>query len=109
MRCIVKIKLLYFDDCPSWRNGLENLKTALQIEGFDDSVVLVKVENNDDGARLKFLGSPSFQIDNQDLWPEDRDTYSLSCRVYPTPDGIRGYPSVEMFCLKLITVKGNLQ
>ena len=104
----MKIHLLHFDDCPSWRNGLENLETALQLEGFDDSVVLVKVENNDDAARLKFLGSPSFQIDNQDLWPEVRETYSLSCRVYLTPDGIRGYPSVEMFCQKLIAVKGNL-
>ena len=105
----MKIHLLYFDDCPSWQNGLENLKTALQLEGLNDSVVLVKVENNDDAARLKFLGSPSFQIDHQDLWPEVRDTYSLSCRVYLTPDGIKGYPSVEMFCQKLIAVKGNLK
>ena len=109
MRSIVKIQLLYFDDCPSWRNGLENLKTALQIEGIDASVVLVEVINNDDAARLKFLGSPSFQVDDQDLWPEDRDSYSLSCRVYSTPDGIRGYPSVEMLCKKLIAMKGNLQ
>ena len=105
----MKIQLLYFDDCPSWRSGLENLKTALQIEGLDASVVLVKVEHNDDAARLKFLGSPSFQVDGHDLWPEDQDTYSLSCRVYSTPDGIKGYPSVEMLYKKLIAMKGNLQ
>ena len=108
MRCVVKIQLLYFDDCPSWQSSLENLKTALQIEGFDASVVLVKVEDNDDATRLKFLGSPSFQINGQDLWPEDRDIYALSCRVYSTPDGLRGYPTAEMLRKKLIAMKGNL-
>jgi hypothetical protein len=105
---MVNINLLYFDGCPSWQSGLENLSAALQIEGFNSSVVLVKVENNDDAGRLKFLGSPSFQINGQDLWPENRDTYSLSCRIYSTPDGMRGYPTVEMLRLKLITVKGDL-
>jgi hypothetical protein len=105
----MKIQLLHFMDCPSWQNGLENLKTALQIEGITASVVLVKVEDNDDAARLKFLGSPSFRVDDQDLWPEDRDTYALNCRVYSTPDGMKGYPSVEMLREKLFLIKGNLQ
>jgi hypothetical protein len=109
MRCIVKIHLLYFNDCPSWQSGLENLKTALQFEGLDTSVVLVKVEDNDAADRLKFLGSPSFQINGQDLWPEARDSYSLSCRIYSTPDGMRGYPTVEMLRKKLITLEGDLQ
>jgi hypothetical protein len=102
------IQLLYFEGCPSWQNGLENLKTAMQMEGLDAAVVLVEVKDNDDAARLRFLGSPSFQIDGQDLWPEDRDTYSLSCRIYSTPDGMKGYPSVEMLRMKLIAMKGNL-
>jgi hypothetical protein len=29
----MKIELLYFDGCPSWQAGLENLKAALQQEG----------------------------------------------------------------------------
>jgi len=106
---MVKIQLLYFTDCPAWQNGLKNLKTVLQTEELDASVVLVEVIDNDDAARLKFLGSPSFKINGQDLWPEDRDTYSLSCRVYSTPDGMKGYPTVEMLRKKLIAMKGNLQ
>ncbi len=103
----MKIELLYFMDCPSWQNGLKNLKTVLQTEELDASVVLVEVKDNDDAARLKFLGSPSFQIEGRDLWPEDRDTYSFSCRVYSTPDGMRGYPTVEMLRNKLIGLKGS--
>ena len=60
------------------------------------SVELVQVMDNDDAARKKFLGSPSFRINGVDLWNEERDRYSLSCRVYPTPDGMKGSPSVLM-------------
>ncbi len=105
----MKIQLLYFEDCPSWRNGLENLNTALQMEQLDHSVELIMVIDDSDAARLKFLGSPSFRIDNQDLWPEERDTYSLSCRVYITPEGMKGWPSMEMLRERLKVVKGDLQ
>ena len=105
----MNIDLLYFDGCPSWQRSLENLKTALKTEKLDASVVLVEVKDNDDADRLKFLGSPSFQIEGQDLWPEDRGFYSFSCRVYDTPDGMRGFPTVKMLREKLIAMKGNLQ
>lgn len=105
----MKIELLYFDGCPSWHTALERLKTALRMEYLDHSVDLIKVNDDAEAARLKFLGSPSFRIEGQDLWPEERDTYSLSCRIYITPEGIKGWPSVEMLREKLRAVKGNLQ
>jgi hypothetical protein len=104
----MKIQLLYIDDCPSWQSGLENLKTVLQMEGINIPVVLVKVKDNNDANRRKFLGSPSFLVDGEDLWPEERDVYSLSCRVYITPEGIKGWPSVDMLRKKLNAVKGTL-
>ena len=105
----MQIELLYFDGCPSWQTGLEKLKTALQMEQLDDPVELVKVNDDSEAARLKFLGSPSFRADGQDLWPEERDTYSLSCRVYITPEGIKGWPSVEMLREKVKAARGDLQ
>ena len=102
----MKIELLYFDGCPSWEAGLKNLQTALQEEGLSPSVEMVKVESDDDAARLKFLGSPHFRVDGMDLWHEERDVYSLSCRVYPTPNGIKGYPTVQMLKEKLHAVVG---
>ena len=105
---MVKIQLLYFEDCQSWRNGLENLKTALQKEQLDHFVELIMIKDDSDAARLKFLGSPSFRINNQDLWPEERGTYSLSCRVYITPEGMKGWPSMEMLRERLNVAKGDL-
>jgi hypothetical protein len=97
----MKIDLLYFSDCPSYREGLENLKTALAAEGLQAKIRMLPVEDEALAQRLKFLGSPSFQIDGQDLWAEQRQTYHLSCRVYHTPQGLRGAPSVEMLRQKL--------
>ena len=102
----MKIELLYFDGCPSWENGLQNLQTALQEDGISASVKMVKVETDEDAARLKFLGSPHFRVDGMDLWHEERDVYSLSCRVYPTPNGIKGYPTVQMLKEKLHAAVG---
>jgi hypothetical protein len=72
----MKIELLYFDGCPSWQTGLENLRSALQAIGLDLPVKLVQVLDGDDAARKKFLGSPSFRVNGVDLWEEKRDTYS---------------------------------
>ncbi len=92
----MEIELLYFDGCPSCQSGLQNLHSALKANGLDLSVELVQVLDNDDAAQRKFLGSPSFRINGVDLWDERRDTYSMSCRVYATPEGMKGSPSVSM-------------
>jgi hypothetical protein len=97
----MQIDLLYFDGCPSWQGALENLETALERENMEAEIRLVLLENDAQAAIYKFLGSPSFQVDGQDWWPEARTTYHLSCRVYPTPAGLQGAPSVEMLQEKL--------
>lgn len=102
----MKIELLYFDGCPSWESGLKNLQIALQEVGISTSVEMVKVETDEDADRLKFLGSPHFRINDMDLWHEERDAYSLSCRVYPTPEGVKGYPTVQMLKEKLLAAVG---
>lgn len=92
----MQIDLLYFDGCASWEKALENLKAALSAEGLEADVRLMKVADADEAVRLRFLGSPSFQVGGVDLWREDRHDYALSCRVYSTPEGMRGVPSPKM-------------
>lgn len=103
----MKIQLLYFDGCPSWETGLKNLQTALNDENISASIELVNVTDDDDAARLKFLGSPHFRVNGEDLWHEEREGYSLSCRVYPTPGGIKGFPTVSMLREQLKQFKGE--
>ena len=100
----MQIDLLYFDDCPSWQSGLENMMAALEAEGLDAKIRMVNVTNEAEAAHLKFLGSPSFQVNGMDLWNEERESYNLSCRVYPTPQGMKGAPTIEMLREKLRTL-----
>ncbi|MFH2101756.1 MAG: thioredoxin family protein [Chloroflexota bacterium] len=103
----MQIDLLYFDGCPSWQDGLENLKPALHAERLEAEINLIKVKDDEQANRLKFLGSPSYRANGQDWWPEARPTYGLSCRVYSTPQGMRGAPTVEMLREKLRVLKSK--
>src|SRR3972149_11049001 len=103
----MQIELLYFEGCLSWQTGLKNLKSALQLEGIEAEVNLVNVQDEADAIRLEFLGSPSFRVDGVELWPEEREAYALSCRVYPTHEGLKGWPTVEMLRGKLHTLAGE--
>ena len=64
------------------------------------------VEDDAQAAQLKFAGSPSLRVDGVDLWPEERKRYNLSCRVYLTPDGLHGVPTVAMLREQLRKVVG---
>lgn len=97
----MKIELLYFDGCPSWQIALENLKRVLHEEGITETVNVVEIVNDEQAGQEKFLGSPSIRIDRHDLWFEQRENYSLSCRVYATPEGVKGWPTVEMLRSKI--------
>jgi hypothetical protein len=93
---MIQIKLLYFDGCPSWQPALENLKMAIAAEKIAAEISLVKIQTPQQAEQERFLGSPSFLVNGEDLWPEERSHYVLSCRVYQTPSGLKGSPSTEM-------------
>ena len=102
----MKINLLYFDGCPSWQHALTNLRTAITEEKLDASVQLIKVTTDQEAADQRFLGSPSFQVEGVDLWPTHQDRFSMSCRVYATANGLKGWPTVEMLRQKLMEKSG---
>ncbi|MBP1703518.1 MAG: hypothetical protein H6Q38_2625 [Chloroflexi bacterium] len=90
------IQLLYFDGCPSWQSALTNLKLACAEENLDVSIQLVRLQDVEEAMSRRFLGSPSIHVNNIDLWPEEQDEYFWGCRIYPTPVGLSGWPTVEM-------------
>jgi len=100
----MKIELLYFDSCPSWQIALETLNSALREERITETVNVMEIMNDEQAGQEKFLGSPSIRINGIDLWFEQRENYSLSCRVYATPEGVKGSPTVEMLRSKIRSV-----
>lgn len=93
----MRIKLLYFDGCPSYEEALRNLRVAIAEEGLDASVELINVTSPDEVERLRFLGSPTIQIDDVDLeGPEAVNAgVGYGCRVYTDGGEMRGWPSKE--------------
>jgi hypothetical protein len=55
------------------------------------------VNTDEDAQRLRFPGSPTTRADGRDLFPVgERENWRLGCRVYATPEGLKGSPTAEM-------------
>jgi hypothetical protein len=92
----MKIEYLYFEDCASWQIGLENLRTALNRENIAAEIEIIAIQSREQAYQEKFLGSPSYRVNGADLWHYEREGYDLGCRIYQTPNGVKGYPTVKM-------------
>jgi len=88
------IALLYFDDCPNWEVVDERL-SAIADERADLTVTRHLVETLEEAERVGFQGSPSILVDGVDVFADPEAGVGLSCRVYRTPDGPAGAPTVE--------------
>lgn len=95
---MMEITILYFDGCPSWKIALENVRQAIDFLEIPAEITLKRIDDPEQAEKERFLGSPSIRADGIDLWPEERSDYNLSCRIYQTPDGMRGSPTIEMVC-----------
>jgi hypothetical protein len=92
----MKIEILHIDDCPSWEETARRLRIALDSTGHaDTAIAYTLVASPAEAARVPFAGSPTVLIDGTDLFPSDGRTNDLACRVYLTPEGLAGRPTVE--------------
>lgn len=87
------VTLLYFDDCPNWKVADDHLRMlSVELPGME--IRRVEVTTPEDAERLRFRGSPSILVDGVDLFADPDDPVGLSCRVYQTPNGSEGSPSL---------------
>ena len=89
------VTLLYFDGCPSWRTVLDRLPSAAALVGVRITVSTEVVESPEDADRLGFTGSPTILIGGQDPFAEPGMVPAMACRVYVTPQGQAGSPTVD--------------
>ena len=94
----MKVQILYFDSCPWCEGAQQAVQEALARRGMDDARLdLVAVNTDQDAEQLKFPGSPTIRADGEDLFPvPERSEWALGCRMYLTPEGLKGHPSAEM-------------
>ncbi len=102
------IALLYFDDCPNWKVAEERL-VAIAAERTDLTVTRHLGDTVEEAERVGFHGSPSILVDGVDVFAEADAGVGLSCRVYRTPDGLAGAPTVEQLRAALAVGNGTVR
>ncbi len=88
----MKLEVLYFDGCPSHEALMPRLRYLMAQTGVDAPIELKHVESVEAAERERFLGSPTLRVDGQDVdaTAGERTDFGLKCRLYPSPDGLRG-------------------
>lgn len=88
------ITLQYFEGCPNWNIAAERL-AVVAAERPGTVVIRRLVENLEDAESIAFRGSPSILVGGTDLFPDPSASVGLACRIYTTPTGLAGAPTLE--------------
>jgi hypothetical protein len=96
------VELLYFDGCPNWRVADRHLDSlAAELGGV--TVKHYTVDTTEEALRVGFRGSPTILVNGVDPFATPTDPRGgLSCRVYQTPNGPAGSPTIEQLREALI-------
>jgi hypothetical protein len=88
------VEVLYFDGCPNHHPAIALVERMSRELGLVLELRLVNVPDQEAAQRLRFLGSPTVRVGGVDVDPrtEERDDYTLSCRLFQTGAGISGQP-----------------
>ena len=92
----MNLEFLYLEGCTSWHQALENLRQALRSEGMDLRVSLIRVVGAQHARALRFRSCPTIRLGGKSLFPEWSSKTGLSCRLYPSAEGLKGWPTVQM-------------
>lgn len=94
-----RVQLLYFPECPHWRLVEERLSEVVARLGLSIEHQLVTTE--EEAERVSFRGSPTILIDGVDPFADGDQAVGLSCRIYRTPDGYAGSPTLAQIAVAL--------
>jgi hypothetical protein len=89
----MRIELLYIEDCPNWKTADTRLLTVAAERGLHVQHRLVSTPQ--DAEALAFRGSPTVLVDGRDPFAQGDKAFGLSCRLYDTPDGPAGSPTLD--------------
>lgn len=90
----MEITVQYFDGCPNWETAAERV-AMIAAERSDLTVKRQRVATQANAEALDFRGSPTLLLEGAALFPAPDTPPGLSCRVYLTPNGLAGSPTLE--------------
>ena len=91
------IRVLTFDGCPNSSQAYDLVEATARKLHLQAEIQPVQVQNMDEAVHHHFLGSPTIQVDGQDIEAGRRtDKASFTCRIYRTSSGFTGVPPEQM-------------
>ena len=89
------VRILYSALCPGHKEALELAIQAADSLEIDAAIEQIDVKTNADAVRLRFLGSPTVQVEGEDVEPaaRARTDYGIGVRYYA---GGVNYPSMKL-------------
>jgi hypothetical protein len=104
----MKIELLYFEGCPSYRALLSQLRELLTSEGIEEEIDLREIDGVEDAERERFLGSPTLRVDGEDVDPgaAGRDDFGFKCRLYRESGAVLQVPPEPWIRAALARARG---
>lgn len=78
------IRILYFEGCPNHPPTVAMVRRVVRDMGVDAFVEETELRRPEEAAPLRFLGSPTVQVDGADVEPSarTRTDYGFGCRMY---------------------------
>lgn len=89
----MNVTLLYFEGCPSWQ--IVDARLAELADELDFTVTRRQVTSPKAAEEVGVRGSPTILVDGRDVFAGGHEPVGLSCRVYQTPEGPAGAPTVD--------------
>ena len=92
---MTRVELLYFDGCPNHQPLQERVRDLVNAHNLQATIEAVPVGSDEEARARRFLGSPSLRVDGADVEPgaDERTDFGMKCRLFLTPDGLRGMPA----------------
>jgi hypothetical protein len=94
---MTRVEFLWFDGCPSHAPARALLDEAIAAVAPGTPVESIDASDPAIAAAHRFPGSPTIRVDGRDIDPtfQDPGDYTPRCRLFRTPEGLRGVPPRE--------------
>ena len=93
-----QIQILYFPDCPIYKELEKLVKEVVQELGLNADLELVNIQTKEDAEKYHFTGSPGLRINGKDIDPLTKNAPVVlkSCKIYRTEKGMKMIPTKKM-------------
>jgi len=94
----MEIELLVVRDCAHEAAAADLVRTALADTRLQATVTRTVIASLDQARRRGFVGSPTILLNGADPFADPAEPpapAAMACRLYPTPEGPRGVPTLR--------------